>query len=63
MSTKGEHSDEMYNQPSFQRRGKKILNSDDGIGDPSPFTIGPGDSEDNQYQIRQDNAYLNNNID
>ena len=58
-----EHSDEMYNQPSFQRRGKKILNSDDGIGDPSPFTLGPGDSEDNQYQIRQDNAYLNNNID
>ena len=57
------HSDRMYNEPSFMRRGTSLGNEDQGIGDASSFTIGPGDGEGNQFEIRKDNAYLNNNID
>lgn len=56
-------SDRMYNEPSFLRRDKSLSNEDHGIGDASSFTLGPGDGEGNQYEIRKDNAYLNNNID
>ena len=56
-------SDRMYNEPSYLRRDTSINNEAQGIGDASSFTIGPGDGEGNQYEIRKDNAYLNNNID
>ncbi|MEC8033230.1 MAG: cell division protein FtsZ [Bacteroidota bacterium] len=57
-------SDRMYNEPSYLRRDTSINNeAHQGIGDASSFTIGPGDGEGNQYEIRKDNAYLNNNID
>ena len=56
-------SDRMYNEPSYLRRGTSISSDNQGIGDASSFTIGPGDGEGNQYEIRKDNAYLNNNID
>ena len=56
-------SDRLYKEPSYLRRAKSISNADQGIGDASSFTIGPGDDEGNQYEIRKDNAYLNNNID
>ena len=56
-------SDRMYNEPSYLRRGTPISSDNQGIGDASSFTIGPGDGEGNQYEIRKDNAYLNNNID
>ncbi|HAB89729.1 MAG TPA: hypothetical protein DCF84_04270, partial [Bacteroidetes bacterium] len=56
-------SDRLYNEPSYLRRDSSISNENQGIGDASSFTIGPGDNEENQYEIRKDNAYLNNNID
>ena len=55
--------DRMYNEPSYLRRDTSISNEAQGVGDASSFTIGPGDGEGNQYEIRKDNAYLNNNID
>ena len=56
-------SDRMYDEPSYLRRDKSVNYEDQGIGDASSFTLGPGDDEGNQYEIRKDNAYLNNNID